>query len=78
MFAAAAGTSVKFGTIPRAAVPALGLFDPMIREVGEMLYQKEEPYVVDGSLFRDSFGFEPTTLEQGIADTIEWYRSRCD
>jgi len=76
MFLAAAGSAAKVGTIPRLALTALGLFSPLIREVGEMLYQKEEPYIVDGSLFGDKFGFEPTPLERGIAATIAWYRSR--
>jgi len=76
MFLAAAGRAAKVGTIPRLALTALGLFSPLIREVGEMLYQKEEPYIVDGSLFGDKFGFEPTPLERGIAATIAWYRSR--
>jgi len=40
----------------------------------EMLYQKEEPYVVDGSRFARLFSFSPTPLEEGVRRTIEWYR----
>jgi len=48
----------------------------LLREVLEVVHQKEEPYVVGGSLFRERFSFEPTTLEEGIRRTIAWYESR--
>jgi nucleoside-diphosphate-sugar epimerase len=40
-----------------------------------MLYQKEEPYVVDGSRFAAEFGFEPTRLEEGVQRTLAWYEA---
>jgi nucleoside-diphosphate-sugar epimerase len=73
MFIDAAGIPAEMSVIPRFALAALGLFNPLIREVVEMLYQREEPYVVDGRLFAERFGFTPTRLEDGIADTIRWY-----
>ncbi len=76
LFFAAAGRGTDVGRIPRLAVAAAGLFNPVIREVVEMLYQKEEPYVVDGSLFRSRFAFEPTPLEEGIRRTFAWYEAR--
>jgi nucleoside-diphosphate-sugar epimerase len=41
----------------------------------EMLYQKEEPYVVDGSRFASEFGFQPTPIEEGVRRTIAWYEA---
>ncbi len=76
LFFAAAGRGSDVGRIPRLAVAAAGLFNPIIREVVEMLYQKEEPYVVDGNLFRSRFALEPTPLEEGIRRTLEWYKAR--
>jgi nucleoside-diphosphate-sugar epimerase len=61
--------------VPRAAFAVAGLFSPLMREVLEVLYQKEEPYIVDGSRFRKTFGFEPTPLEEGVKRTLEWYRA---
>ncbi len=76
MFVKAAGKVSALVTLPRMAISALGIFNPLIRELVEMLYQKEEPYVVDGSRFRDRFDFQPTPLEKGIEATIAWYVSR--
>ncbi|MGA2611928.1 MAG: NAD-dependent epimerase/dehydratase family protein [Spirochaetia bacterium] len=61
--------------IPRAGFAFVGLFNPLIHEVLEVLYQKEEPYVVDGGRFRKTFGFEPTPLEEGVRRTLEWYQA---
>ena len=76
LFIARSGKGTDVGKLPRIAVSAMGLFNPLIRELGEMLYQKEEQYVVDGSLFRDTFGFTPTSLENGIEATLAWYAAR--
>jgi len=69
-----AGRNAAPGVIPRPLIAALGLFNPLLRELVEMLYQKEEPYVVDGSPFARLFSFLPTPLEEGVRRTIEWYR----
>ncbi len=73
LFFAAAGRGKEVSRIPRFLLAALGLFNPVIRELGEVLYQKEEKYVVDGSLFGSKFGFTPTPLEEGIRRTLKWY-----
>ena len=75
LFFAAAEKGKDVSRIPRFLLAALGLFNPMIRELGEVLYQKEEKYVVDGSLFSSKFGFTPTSLEEGIRRTLEWYKA---
>jgi len=74
MFFAAAGRPPRIRRASRGALAVLGLFNPVIREIPEVLYQKEEPYVVDGSRFASTFGFAPTPLEEGVRRTLEWYR----
>jgi nucleoside-diphosphate-sugar epimerase len=69
------GRTPKLRRIPRFGFAAAGLFSPLMREVLEVLYQKEEPYIVDGSRFQATFRFEPTKLEDGVRRTLEWYRS---
>jgi nucleoside-diphosphate-sugar epimerase len=73
VFFDAAGRKKKLGVIPRPLIAAMGIFSPLLREVVEMLYQKEEPYVVDGASFARPFGFTPTPLEEGVRRTLEWY-----
>ncbi len=75
MFAERIGREGNFSSIPGFVLKALGLFDPVIRELPEMLYQKEEAYVVDGSAFAEKFNFAVTGLKEGIEETINWYRS---
>jgi nucleoside-diphosphate-sugar epimerase len=76
LFFAAAARDADVSRIPSFVLAGLGLFSPVIRELGEVLYQKEEPCVVDGSLFGSRFGFTPTPLEEGVRTTFEWYKGR--
>jgi nucleoside-diphosphate-sugar epimerase len=75
MFFSAAGRTPGLARIPRAAIAAAGLFSPLLREVLEVLHQKEQAYVVDGGRFSARFGLEPTPLEEGVRMTLEWYAS---
>jgi nucleoside-diphosphate-sugar epimerase len=75
VFFNATGRDKKLGVIPRPLIMALGVFSPLLRELVEMLYQKEEPYVVDGSEFAARFGFSPTPLEEGVRRTLAWYQA---
>lgn len=60
-----------FGHLPRALLRALGLVNPTIRELDEMLYQKEEAYLVDGSELASRFGLVPTSLEAGVEESLD-------
>jgi nucleoside-diphosphate-sugar epimerase len=53
---------------------AVGLVNPTLRELVEMQYQFEEPFVVDSSKITNKLGVEATPLEQAIADTLREYR----
>jgi nucleoside-diphosphate-sugar epimerase len=51
-----------------------GLFNPIIKESVEMLYQSEFDYEFDSSKFEKAFGFKPTTYEVGIKATAASYK----
>ncbi len=52
----------------------VGLFNRMVAELGEMLYQYTRPYVFDSSKFEGRFAFRPTPYAQGIVETARTYR----
>ena len=52
----------------------MGLFNPGMREMIEMLYEFEEPFVVDDSKFEQAFGEQATPLKEAIQRTVRWYR----
>ena len=52
----------------------LGLFNPVIRELKETRYQRDQPFVVDHSKFDRAFGSHPTPLPEAIRQTLDWYR----
>jgi nucleoside-diphosphate-sugar epimerase len=61
---------------PRRMPPWLiglgGRFVPILRELAEMGYQWEEPFVTDDRRFRERFGTTPTPLDEGARATVEW------
>jgi nucleoside-diphosphate-sugar epimerase len=60
--------------LPPVVLRALGLVDPTMRELVEMQYQFEEPFVVDSSRIAGKLGVPATPLEQALADTLRSYR----
>ena len=52
-----------------------GIFVPAAREVIEMLYEFEKPFIVDSSRFEQTFEVKPTPLPEAIEATLAWYRS---
>ena len=67
---------IKIRAAGRLIVTLLGLFNPMIKEIKEMMYEWEKPYVVDHSKFEETFGADTTPHEVAIKETVEWYRQR--
>lgn len=67
---------LKLQRIPPFVLRGLGAFVPMLRELNEMSYQWEEPFVVDDRRWRERFGAAAvvTALRDGIAPTIAWAR----
>jgi nucleoside-diphosphate-sugar epimerase len=68
------GQKLRVQTVPTLAIRGLGLFMPVMRELGEMGYQWSEPFVVDDRAFRTRFATAPTPLEQGVPAMVDWAR----
>lgn len=72
----ALGLNVRTQRVPKIALRVGGLFSPMLRELVEMTYQWEVPFVIDDSKFRTTFGAAPTALDDAIEATARWARDR--
>jgi hypothetical protein len=71
-FARTLGQEIRLAGVPRWTVKAIGLFVPLVREVDEMLYQWDEPFVINDHRFRTRFRQEPANVEKAAADTVAW------
>lgn len=70
------GHAVGVRSVPKLAVRALGLFNPMMRELAEMSYEFDEPFVLDTTKYQSTFGTAGTPLATAIGATVAWYQSR--
>ena len=70
------GRPIKVRHAGKFLVSVLGLFNPMIREVKEMMYEWEEPYIVDFSKFEKTFGSKTTSHKTAIKETVAWFKQR--
>ena len=75
-FAHAAGTTAKVGAVPKVALSVLGVAVPMMRELKETWHQWADPWVTDSTLTEQTFGLRATSLEEGAAATVAWWRQR--
>jgi nucleoside-diphosphate-sugar epimerase len=71
-----AGMPVRLRVAPRPLISIMALFNPIMREIKEMLYEFEEPFVLDHSKFEHAFGGSPTPHAEAIRQTLDWYRQR--
>ena len=71
----AAGQTPRVSAIPSIMITALGLFMPLMREVTETNYQRDEPFVVDHSKYERVFGNHATPLAEALPQTVAWFRS---
>ncbi len=72
----AIGRPAKLASTGRVMMAIGGLFIPAARESFEMMYEFEKPFIVDSSRFERVFGMRATPIEQAVAETVAWYRSR--
>lgn len=49
----------------------LGLFNKVIKENNEMLYQNDSDYLFDSTKFEKAFNYKPINYEEGIINTAE-------
>ncbi|WP_129305079.1 NAD-dependent epimerase/dehydratase family protein [Streptomyces sp. L2] len=72
-----AGTApVTVRALPPAVLGALSLVSPLIRELKEIRYQFDRPFVVDSSVYEAEFTVRATPLDEQVKATVDWWRER--
>jgi nucleoside-diphosphate-sugar epimerase len=69
------GQDIKVQVAPKLMLKLMGLFNPTVRELDEMLYEFEQPFIVDGAKFERTFGVLATPFEESVAATVAWWRA---
>lgn len=64
------GVKPKSLTVPNFMVQMMGLFDPFMKEVAEMMYQYNRHYVFDSSKFERRFHVTPTPYAKGVKEIV--------
>jgi nucleoside-diphosphate-sugar epimerase len=72
----AVGREVKVQAASALMVRLLGLVNPLVREMYEMMYEWNKPFVLDSGAFERTFGMQPTPLLEAVRATMEWNRAQ--
>ena len=73
---AAGVASPRISGIPTPLLRAIGLFSPSMRELAEVAYQFEAPFVLDATGSERELGLAPTPIERAASETIGWWRAQ--
>jgi len=71
LFASEMKASHKVQVLPMWNLKLLGLFVPILKEMAEMTYQFDRPYVFDSSKFLDKFNYKATPNQEAVRQTID-------
>lgn len=64
------GIKPKFQVAGKTLISIMGLFNPIMKEFKEMLYQYDREYVFDSSKFEKAYNFKPTPYKEGLKKMI--------
>ena len=64
----------KVRDVPVLVLRAMALVNPTVRELLEMRYQFDEPFIVDSTDFTTQLGGVATPMERGLEQTVDAYR----
>jgi nucleoside-diphosphate-sugar epimerase len=75
MIAEEMGIQPKISVMGKTMMRLGGLFIPEAKETVEMMYEFEQPFIVDSSRFETTFGMKATPMGDAIRETVAWYKS---
>ena len=70
-----ARTDAGVSAMPRLMVNVVALFNADVREIKEVLFEFEEPFIVDSSAYTSTFDESGTKLDDAIPATTEWFQA---
>ena len=65
----------KLRSTPVLLLRALGVTNPTVRELLELQYEFQEPFIVDSTKIAAKLNVNATPLDQALADTLATYRT---
>jgi len=78
LFAKEAGVEPKISGMGKLMMTIGGLFLPEAKETVEMMYEFENPFIIDSSKFEKTFGMKATPIHEAIRETVNWYKSHVE
>ena len=75
MIAEEMGIPLKASAMGKTMMTIGGLFIPEAKEMVEMMYEFEKPFIVDSSKFETTFGMKATPMREAIKETVAWYKT---
>jgi nucleoside-diphosphate-sugar epimerase len=66
----------KLRGTPVLLLRALGVFNPVVRELIELQYEFQEPFIVDSSKIATKLNVHATPLEEALTGTLASYRTK--
>ncbi|MBW5484686.1 NAD-dependent epimerase/dehydratase family protein [Streptomyces bambusae] len=77
LLAARAGKEpVAVRGLPPAVLGLASLFSPLLRELKEIRYQFDRPFVIDSSAYEAEFAVRATPVDEQVRATVDWWRER--
>lgn len=71
LFAQEMKVESKVMVVPVWMLKIMGLFNPLMKELPEMMYQYDRDYIFDSSKFEKRFKFKPTSYQDGIRQMLK-------
>lgn len=66
--------AVSVKEYPGLLIRAMGLANPLMRELPEVAYQLTEPFILDSTAAQQTFGLAPTAWDAVLANVIQSFR----
>ena len=75
LFEVIAAKKIKKTVLPKLAIRLAGIFNSFVRELYEMAYQFEYPFLVNHDKYVQRFGNHAAYPSDIVKDTLKWYSS---